>query len=216
MNLLVLAAAVATLALAQDSPQREASRAQERLIRDRPGVDAHRYQLGRLYALELLTEEGRYGPARDLLDTTHDAAILYGAALALRNSALATLATDFEKRALTINPRVAWGDNRAALPPPEPGPGIRRVSNAKPEAVRQVPVRYPPLARQARIQGTVRFNAVIDRDGAVADLQLLFGHPLLVPAATEAVKQWRYEPTRDQGEPVEVLMPITITFELEQ
>lgn len=204
------------LAAGQDPPAREASRAQERLVRDQPKAPGPRFQLGRLYALELLTEDGRYGPVRDLLDTTRDAHILYGAAYALRNSPLASLGADFEKRALAISPRVESDYAHASpAPPPDPPPGVRRITQAKPEPVEQVPAKYPPLARQARIQGAVRFNAVIDRDGNVKDLQLVSGHPLLVQAAATAVKQWRYEPTRDQGELGEVLMPITIHFEIQ-
>jgi protein TonB len=75
---------------------------------------------------------------------------------------------------------------------------------------------YPPLARQARIQGVVRFNAVIGRDGAIQNLTLVSGHPLLVPAATEAVRQWRYQPTLLNGEPVEVVTQIDVNFTLSQ
>ena len=73
---------------------------------------------------------------------------------------------------------------------------------------------YPPLARQARIQGTVRFSAVIDREGRVSNLTLVSGHPLLVPAAEEAVKQWTYEPTVRNGEPAEVVTQIDVNFSL--
>ena len=75
---------------------------------------------------------------------------------------------------------------------------------------------YPPLARQARIQGVVRFNAVIGRDGSIQNLTLVSGHPLLVPAATEAVRQWRYQPTLLNGEPVEVVTQIDVNFTLSQ
>jgi protein TonB len=75
---------------------------------------------------------------------------------------------------------------------------------------------YPPLARQARIQGTVRFNAVIGRDGTIQNLTLVSGHPLLVPSATEAVRQWRYQPTLLNGEPVEVVTVIDVNFTLSQ
>jgi protein TonB len=73
---------------------------------------------------------------------------------------------------------------------------------------------YPPLARQARIQGTVRFNAIIGKDGRIENLTLVSGHPLLVPAATEAVKQWVYKPTLLNGEPVEVVTQIDVNFTL--
>src|SRR3984957_19646648 len=63
---------------------------------------------------------------------------------------------------------------------------------------------YPPLARQARIQGTVVLHAIIDKDGQVAKLEVISGHPLLVQSALDAVKQWRYKPTQLNGDPVEV------------
>jgi protein TonB len=75
---------------------------------------------------------------------------------------------------------------------------------------------YPPLARQARIQGVVKFNAVIGRDGAIQNLTLVSGHPLLVPSASEAVRQWRYQPTLLNGEPVEVVTVIDVNFTLSQ
>jgi protein TonB len=75
---------------------------------------------------------------------------------------------------------------------------------------------YPPLARQARIQGVVKFNAVIGRDGTIQNLTLVSGHPLLVPSATEAVRQWRYQPTLLNGEPVEVVTQIDVNFTLSQ
>ena len=71
---------------------------------------------------------------------------------------------------------------------------------------------YPPLARQARIQGNVVLHAIIDKDGKVAQLEVVSGHPLLVQAALDAVKQWRYRPTQLNGEPVEVDTTITVTF----
>jgi protein TonB len=74
---------------------------------------------------------------------------------------------------------------------------------------------YPPLARQARIQGVVRFTAVIGVDGRIKDLTLVSGHPLLVPAAQAAVKEWRYEPTLLNGEPVEVVTQIDVNFTLQ-
>ncbi|MEK7752796.1 MAG: energy transducer TonB [Acidobacteriota bacterium] len=74
---------------------------------------------------------------------------------------------------------------------------------------------YPPLAKQARIQGTVRFNAIIGRDGAIANLVVVSGHPLLVPSALEAVRQWKYQPTLLNGEPVEVVTQIDVNFTLQ-
>jgi len=73
---------------------------------------------------------------------------------------------------------------------------------------------YPPVARQARIQGVVVLTAVIDRDGNIQNLQVVSGHPMLAPAAIEAVKQWRYKPFLLSGQPVEVETAVTVTFQL--
>jgi TonB family protein len=71
---------------------------------------------------------------------------------------------------------------------------------------------YPPLARQARIQGNVVLHVVIDKEGKVAQLEAISGHPLLVQSAMDAVRQWRYKPTLLNGQPVEVDTTITVTF----
>lgn len=71
---------------------------------------------------------------------------------------------------------------------------------------------YPPLAKQARIQGTVRFNIGIGRDGGVVALEVVNGHPLLIPAAAEAVRQYRYKPTLLNGQPVEVTTQADVNF----
>ncbi|MCW5980159.1 MAG: energy transducer TonB [Bryobacteraceae bacterium] len=119
------------------------------------------------------------------------------------------------------------GSVPVAAPPPPPPPKVEEKPKPKPpqrirvggnvQAARLVnqprPV-YPPLARQARIQGTVRFNAIIGRDGRIENLTLVSGHPLLVPSATEAVKQWVYKPTMLNGEPVEVVTQIDVNFTL--
>ena len=62
----------------------------------------------------------------------------------------------------------------------------------------------------------MRFNAVIGKDGTIQNLDLVSGHPLLVPAATEAVRQWVYQPTLLNGEPVEVVTQIDVNFTLSQ
>jgi TonB family protein len=78
--------------------------------------------------------------------------------------------------------------------------------------IRQTRPAYPPLAKQARIQGTVRFNAVIAKDGTIETLTVVSGHPMLIQAAREAVNQWQYKPTLLNGEPVEVLTTIDVNF----
>jgi protein TonB len=80
--------------------------------------------------------------------------------------------------------------------------------------IRKVQPNYPPLARQARIQGQVLLQAEISRDGTIENLHLISGHPMLAPAAIEAVKQWRYKPYILNGEPVEVETQITVNFTL--
>jgi protein TonB len=109
----------------------------------------------------------------------------------------------------------------AAPPPPPPKPvtpqRIRVGGNVQAaNLIRKITPTYPPLAKQARIQGTVRFTAVIGKDGTIQNLQLVTGHPLLVAAASEAVKQWLYKPTLLNGEPVEVVTQIDVNFTLSQ
>ncbi|HZW79798.1 MAG TPA: TonB family protein [Candidatus Deferrimicrobiaceae bacterium] len=80
--------------------------------------------------------------------------------------------------------------------------------------IRKVNPSYPPLARQARISGTVVLRAVISKDGSIENLSLVSGHPMLAPAAIEAVKQWKYKPYLLNGEPVEVDTEIQVNFTL--
>ncbi len=80
--------------------------------------------------------------------------------------------------------------------------------------VHKVEPPYPVLAKAARIQGDVVLKAIIDREGNIQDLQLMSGHPMLAPAAIEAVKQWRYRPYLLNGQPVEVETTITVIFTL--
>jgi periplasmic protein TonB len=80
--------------------------------------------------------------------------------------------------------------------------------------LRKIQPAYPPLARQARIQGSVLLQAEISKDGSIQNLRLISGHPMLAPAAIEAVKQWKYKPYILNGEPVEVETQITVNFTL--
>lgn len=80
--------------------------------------------------------------------------------------------------------------------------------------VRRVQPDYPRIAQLMHLAGTVRLQAVIGTDGTVQQLEVLSGNPILVRAAVEAVRQWRYEPTRLDGQPVEVETSITVTFVL--
>jgi protein TonB len=80
--------------------------------------------------------------------------------------------------------------------------------------IRKVIPEYPPLAKAARISGVVHLIGIIAKDGTIRNLQLVGGHPMLAHAAVEAVEQWVYEPTLLNGEPVEVIAPIEVSFTL--
>lgn len=121
---------------------------------------------------------------------------------------------------------IIGGIPSAAPPPPPP---VKKEEKPPPpqrirvggnvmaaKLVRQPKPTYPPLAKQARIQGVVRFQAMIGKNGTIQNLQLISGHPLLVPSATEAVKQWIYQPTLLNGEPVDVVTQIDVNFTLSQ
>jgi TonB family protein len=80
--------------------------------------------------------------------------------------------------------------------------------------ISQVKPIYPPLAKMARVQGDVVFEAIIGTDGTVQNLHLLSGAPLLVQASMVAVQQWKYKPTLLNGQPVEVTTTITVSYSL--
>jgi TonB family protein len=82
--------------------------------------------------------------------------------------------------------------------------------------IAQVRPVYPPTAKAAAIQGVVKLEATIGPDGKVEDLKVISGHPLLVQAALEAVKDWVYRPTLLNGNPVTVETAIDINFTLSQ
>jgi periplasmic protein TonB len=91
-----------------------------------------------------------------------------------------------------------------------------RVSQGVTEGllIRKLQPTYPPLAKTARIQGDVVLNAVISKNGAIENLRVMSGHPMLVTSALDAVKQWKYKPYILNGEPVEVETTITVKFTL--
>lgn len=111
-----------------------------------------------------------------------------------------------------------------AAPPPPPPPAAKapsgpvRVGGKVQEAnlIHKVMPQYPPLAKSARVQGTVEFTAIIGKDGTIQQLKLVRGHPLLVNAARQAVEQWRYKPTLLNGQPVDVITDIVVNFTLSQ
>jgi protein TonB len=113
---------------------------------------------------------------------------------------------------------IGGAGSTAAPPPPKVTPKRITVGGNVQAAhlVNRVQPVYPPLARQTRISGTVKLHAIIGKNGAVEQLQVVSGHPLLVQSALDAVKQWRYQPTLLNGEPVEVDTEIDVIFSLAQ
>jgi periplasmic protein TonB len=104
----------------------------------------------------------------------------------------------------------------APPPPPKPAQTIVKLGGKVAEArlTNRVQPNYPALARQARITGVVVLHAIIAKDGTISQLEVISGHPLLVQAALDAVKQWRYQPEVLNGDPVEVDTTITVNFQL--
>ena len=122
-------------------------------------------------------------------------------------------------QALDARKRAAESGN-SYVPAPPPGNSSERIRvgghvQAQNLVYKPEPI-YPPLAKQARIQGTVRFSVIIDKQGLVQNLQLVSGHPLLVPPAVEAVKQYVYKPSLLNGQPVEVTTQVDVNFTLTQ
>jgi periplasmic protein TonB len=107
------------------------------------------------------------------------------------------------------------GNARPAVPLPPPVPAIhtfRPSSLLEGSLIRRVQPAYPPLARSVRVQGAVVLAALIGKEGAIENLRLISGHPMLVPAAIAAVSQWRYRPYILNGEAIEVETQITVNF----
>ncbi len=102
----------------------------------------------------------------------------------------------------------------APPPPPVPTHPLRISHWAEGNLIYRVRPAYPLLAREARIQGAVKLRAIISRTGTIENLTVLDGHAMLVSAAIEAVKQWRYRPYLLNGEPIEVETEITVNFTL--
>jgi protein TonB len=106
----------------------------------------------------------------------------------------------------------------AAQPPPAPAAPQEplKVGGNVQEAklIRRITPVYPPLARQARVTGVVRVEATIGKDGKIAKVSALSGPPLLRQAATDSVRQWIYQPSLLNGQPVEVVTQVDVSFNL--
>ena len=97
---------------------------------------------------------------------------------------------------------------------PEPGRAVPdRID--QPRLLKHVAPKYPPLARQARLQDSVWLTLSIGRDGRVKGSQVVSGHPLLIGPAREAVSQWRFEPVfDDSGQRIETTTDVQVSFQL--
>jgi TonB family protein len=117
------------------------------------------------------------------------------------------------------NLRVLIGLAPPPPPPPAPEPPgrIRVGGNVQAmKIVTQPRPMYPADAKAARIQGVVKLLAIIGKDGGVQNLTVISGHPLLVPAAMQAVQHWVYQPTLLNGDPTEVETEIDVNFTLSE
>ncbi len=103
----------------------------------------------------------------------------------------------------------------AELAAPSAPPRVRIGGKVRPATlVSRVEPVYPVMAQQMHVSGTVELEALIGTDGRIRELKVKSGPPLLVRAAVDAVRQWLYEPTLLNGDPVEVIQPITVRFSL--
>ena len=112
---------------------------------------------------------------------------------------------------------VVGGTGTAVPPPPAPPKRVPKIVRAgsilkAPRQTYSVDPVYPPLAREARITGTVIVDAVIDEHGNVVEARAVSGHPLLLEPALKAVQQWKYEPTSLNGQPVSVELQVQVHF----
>ena len=97
---------------------------------------------------------------------------------------------------------------------PKPRPPIRVATLEQSKLIYKVNPVYPPLAVKAHVQGNVILEAIVDEEGSVSTLKVLSGHPLLVDAALQAVRQWKYSPTVLNGEPVSIIATVTVVFRM--
>jgi periplasmic protein TonB len=103
-----------------------------------------------------------------------------------------------------------------APPPKVATPQKLRISTGVAEGLKihDVQPTYPQMARIAHIQGDVTLQATISKTGAIENLRAVNGHPILIQAALDAVRQWKYKPYILNGEPVEVETTIQVKFHM--
>lgn len=209
------------IAWSQSFPATSAARAQLGMRPDEPGPipnNSVRLELKSRYFASV--EEGLSNLLRALqVDPSYDDAMSYMNLLLRVRADLADTPEEYRRDIASADGWVQKAMEAKSAKTPLRGPGapqrIRVGGNVQAaQLVTKVDPVYPPLAVQARIQGTVRFTVVIDRDGHVVNVQLVSGHPLLVRAASDAVKQWVYKVSLLNGNPVEVVTQVDVNFTL--
>jgi TonB family protein len=176
-----------------------------------------------------LVEDGIANLAKALeIDPQHDNAMAYMNLLVRERASVddtmeqyekdIALANDWVQKSLDAKKAKAGESTTPAANAPSSS-GVQRIrvggNVQKCNLITKVEPVYPALAKQARIQGTVRFQMIIGADGRVQNLQLVSGHPLLVQAAQDAVQQWVYRPTLLDGQRVEVVTTVDVNFVLD-
>jgi periplasmic protein TonB len=114
------------------------------------------------------------------------------------------------------SPSTSWATRGEGQQPNASEPALVERSTAQNYLEKQVPPKYPEKARQMRVQGTVVLKVMISRKGKVTEVSVISGHPLLVSAAIDAVKQWKYKPYRVAGHKVEAQTEVVVNFEFEK
>jgi TonB family protein len=109
-----------------------------------------------------------------------------------------------------VEGKFRWDSNTQYFPFQKP----KTASIVPTKLIKRVSPRYPEEARQKTIQGTVILNVILRKDGSVMVQNVAEGDPILSPAAIEAVRQWHYEPTMLNGQPIELETKISVTFTL--
>ncbi len=124
---------------------------------------------------------------------------------------------------MQTSPDPLQGTDDCAVPPdprsfskrPTPRNHLRiSAQRAEQMITRRVAPVYPPLARAARVQGKVELQVKVDKCGAVSEVRPLTGHPMLMPSATEAVRQWRFRPYLENGKPAGMETILTVNFSM--
>jgi periplasmic protein TonB len=132
---------------------------------------------------------------------------------------------DLDRNSDTVSGFLVPGLAQPTIDEPPPPPPAKPANNsnepirvggevASAKLIQRVQPAYPPIARQARVQGPVKLEAVISETGEIVNLRVISGHPLLMNAALEAVAQWRYSPTLLNGTAVAVITTIEVNFRL--